>query len=192
MTSSGREPKSSFTVTWRMRGEGAAGPVSLPPAPNFLPLALLLSACGTVSIMDMTVLIGPRVTCWRNWAVTEEPPDHTYLDPGPSVTNLPPTGTVTSVTHTHIIVSQWAVQQNKSLLYPADKYFIVFRDEQLLGGSTEPLNQNPDEENSLRLTTLRILFGFIDRKEIIRTIQTLVVLLLLAILLSNQKHQNQL
>lgn len=72
-----------------------------------------------------------------------------------------------------------------------DKYFIVFRDEQLLGGSTEPLNQNPDEENSLRLTTLRILFGSIDRKEIIRTIQTLVVLLLLAILLSNQKHQNQ-
>ena len=75
-----------------------------------------------------------------------------------------------------------------------DKYFIVFRDEQLLGGSTEPLNQNPDEETSLRLTTLRILFGSIDRKEIIRTIQTLVVLLLLAIaiLLSNQKHQNQL
>ena len=72
-----------------------------------------------------------------------------------------------------------------------DKYFIVFRDEQLLGGSTEPLNQNPDEENSLRLTTLRILFGSIDRKEIIRTIQTLVVLLLLAILLSNQKHRNQ-
>ena len=73
-----------------------------------------------------------------------------------------------------------------------DKYFIVFRDEQLLGGSTEPLNQNPDKENSLRLTTLRILFGSIDRKEIIRTIQTLVVLLLLAILLSNQKHRNQL